>query len=101
MAMAMTMRLYDPIQAIKRLHKAGVQKEMAEAFVEEIRASQESSLEDLATKQDIKDVKNEIELLKQETKNEATLIRSEIRNAMLMTIISLGGIIALIEKFIK
>ena len=94
MAMAMTMRLYDPIQAIKRLHKAGVQKEMAEAFVEEIRASQESSLEDLATKQDIKDVKNEIELIRKDIQN---LEQKMINRIGTMMIVAVGVIIAVIK----
>lgn len=51
--------------------------------------------------QDNGDVKKDIKNLENKMDQKFELMRSEIRNAMLMTIISLGGIVTLIEKFIK
>lgn len=90
MSTAIHMFSIDTLAFSRRLEKAGMKKETAEALAEEIKEIQIQSSEALATKVDISRLENEIKLIKK-----------EIQNAMLTTIISLGAIMAFIEKFIN
>lgn len=86
MNMAVTLKIYDPLKGTKRMEKAGFKKELAESIAEEIKESQDSIISDLATKQDLL-------VTKKELMSEISLVRVEIKNAMLTTIISIGGIV--------
>lgn len=88
------MFIIDTLEFSKKLEKSGMIKEVAETLAEEIKSSQLKSDEVLATKRDIQSFRSEI-------KSEIVLVRQEIKNAMLTTIVSLGAIIALLEKFIN
>lgn len=90
----------DTLKISKRFEKVGLETKVAEELAEVISESQAQSRDDLATKNDILLLKNDLSSLEKNMKQEFKLIRSEIRNSMLMTVISLGGIIALIEKFV-
>ncbi len=71
-----------------------MKQEVAEVLAEEIKEIQIQSSEALATKVDISRLESEIQLLRNEVKN-------EIKIAMLTTIISLGAIMTLVEKFVN
>ena len=81
------MFVIDTLEFSRDLEKAGMQKKVAETLAEKIKDAQFNSSQKLATKSDLK--------------SEIALLRQEIRNAMLTTIISLGTIMALIEKFVN
>lgn len=85
--MSTTLKIYDPLKAVKRMQKAGVQKDLAESIAEEIRESQDCIINDLATKNDLI--------------SEIALVRAEIKNAMLTTIISIGGIVVTAIGFVS
>ncbi len=84
---AITMFTIDTLTFVKKLEKSGMKKEIAETLAEEFKDAQIKSSEILATKTDISSLRNEL--------------KSEIKIAMLTTIISLGAIMAFIEKFIN
>ncbi|MES2960977.1 MAG: hypothetical protein V4694_01175 [Pseudomonadota bacterium] len=81
------MIIIDTLEFSRDLEKAGMQKKVAETLAEKIKDAQLNSSQKLVTKSDIK--------------SEIALLRQEIRNALLTTIISLGTIMALIEKFVN
>jgi len=80
----------DTLAFSKKLEKAGVKKETAEALAEQLKEIQMQASDALATKADISKLDNSISTLKQ-----------EIKIAMLTTIISLGAIMTLVEKFVN
>jgi hypothetical protein len=92
--MTVTMFTIDTLTFSKDLEKAGMQRKVAEVLAEKIKESQIESSTELATKSDIL-------VVKQDLKNAAQELRQEIKISMLTTIISLGTIIALVEKFVK
>jgi hypothetical protein len=59
----------DTLQFSKRLTKAGLKKEIAEELSAAFKENQTESLENLATKQDLREVKLEINGLRQEINN--------------------------------
>jgi hypothetical protein len=77
----------DTLLFSKKLEKAGMKKETAEVLAEEIKEIQSRSSGAMATKGDLAHLESSM--------------RHEIKIAMLTTIISLGAIMALIEKFIN
>jgi len=78
------MFVIDTLEFSRGLEKAGMQKKIAETLAEQIKGAQIKASDDVATKNDIRTA---IELLRQ-----------EIKSAMLTTIISVGTIVALVEK---
>lgn len=50
----------DTLQFSKRMQKAGLQKEVADELAEAIKEVQSESINDLATKQDLKSLENDI-----------------------------------------
>jgi len=88
------MFIIDTLEFSKSLEKAGMQKNIAETLAEKIKESQLKSDEVLATKKDIED-------LRIATKSDTESLRQEIKISMLTTIISLGTIVTLLEKFLK
>lgn len=83
------------IMAVKSKEKSA--EKQAELIVKTINESQQINFENLVTKQELK---SEIQSVKVELKNEIKLLRNEIKIAMLTTIISLGTIMAFIQKFV-
>ncbi len=77
------MFIIDTLEFSRDLEKAGMQKKVAETLAEKIKEAQIKSATELATKSDVE------------------MLRQEIKISMLTTIISLGGIIALVEKFVR
>jgi hypothetical protein len=93
--MAATLKIYDPLKAVKRMEKAGVKKELAESIAGEIRESQDIIVNDLATKQDLLITKNEL-------KAEINSLRSVKKDLIIKlgTLMATGvGIIAVLIKF--
>ncbi len=88
----------DTLQFFNRMQKAGLDKKISDELAEAIKETQSQfisqSLENVVTKQDILTLESKID-------HEIKLVKSEIKNSMLTTIISLGTIMALIEKFIN
>lgn len=89
----------DTLQFSERLQKAGLEKNIANELAEAINEVQGQSVENLATKQDLLAVKNEL-------KSEISSIRSEMEILKKDIIIKLGsimaagvGIIAILIKF--
>jgi hypothetical protein len=78
-----TMFIIDTLEFSRDLEKAGMQKRTAEALAEKMKEAQIKSSVELATKADI------------------AMLKQEIKISMLTTIISLGTIIALVDKFLK
>ena len=107
--------IIDTLEITKRLQNKGAKPELAEEFAEILKDTHSESIKNLATKQDLKDIKKdikdvrkevkdirkEVKDVKKEVKNDIKLVRSEIKIAMLTTIISLSAIITFIEKFIN
>ena len=56
----------DTLQFSKRMQKAGLQKEVAEELAEAIKETQSQSIEGLATKHDLIDIRKDLELLKKD-----------------------------------
>lgn len=81
------MFITDTLKFSRDLEKAGMQKKVADTLAEQFKEAQITASQELVTKSDLK--------------SEITLLRQEIKNAMLTTIISLGTIIALVEKFVR
>lgn len=81
------MFIIDTLEFSKSLEKAGMQKNIAETLAEKIKESQLKSDEVLATKKDIKVLGENL--------------KQEIKISMLTTIVSLGAIVTLFEKFLK
>lgn len=73
----------DTLRISKRLREGGLKKETAEILADELKGIGEQSVDGLATKNDIR------------------LIRQEIKIAMLTTIISLGSIMTILQYFFK
>jgi hypothetical protein len=80
------MFMIDTLNFSRNLERAGMQKRIADVLAEGIKEAQIQSSKHLATKGDLTALGKEL--------------RQEIKIAMLTTIISLGAIMALIEKFI-
>lgn len=92
--MTVTMFTIDTLEFSRDLEKAGMQRKVAETLAEKIKESQVGSLQSLATKSDLIEVK-------QELKSDIALLRQEIKISMLTAVVSLGTIVALVEKFVK
>ncbi|MBP7710788.1 MAG: hypothetical protein KA100_06955 [Rickettsiales bacterium] len=84
----------DTLEFSKDLEKSGMPRKTAETLAEKIKEVQIASSQELATKSDILLVKQDLENFRQD-------LKQEIKISMLTTIISLGGIIALVEKFVR
>lgn len=84
----------DTLQFSKRLHKAGLDQKVSDELAEAIKEIQATSSNEVATKHDLLIVKNEL-------KAEINLVRAEIKNAMLTTIISIGGIVVTAIGFVS
>ena len=73
----------------------------AELIANTISKSQTTMLEKLSTKKDLESVKMDFESEFRLMRNEFKLVRQEINNSMLKTIVSLGAIMAVVEKLIN
>ena len=56
----------ETLQFSKRMQKAGLDQKVSEELAEAIKETQTQSIDGLATKQDIRDVRQEVELLKKD-----------------------------------
>lgn len=77
---------FDTLQYAKRLRQAGIPEDQAEAQTNALAKALASGIQHLATKQDIQEVKHEIDIvrqelkqLRQETKHEIDQLRQEIK----------------------
>lgn len=97
--------LIDTLKVSKRLEEAGIQKKAADELVEVMKEIQEDSKSELATKQDVTEVKRDIKILENKMDQKFELMRSEIRNAMLMIdkfisfLILIGGYVCFCFNF--
>ena len=82
---------FDTLKFVKRLKRSGFSEEQAEALSDAFRESAESSVEDLATKQDI-------ELLRRDIKEVEVRFSGEMKLIKWMMGFVLAGILALILK---
>ena len=92
--MTVAMFTIDTLEFSRDLEKAGMPRKVAETLAEKIKEVQIEASSETATKSDIVSLKTEIKQVKAE-------LKQEIKISMLTTIISLGTIIALVEKFVK
>ena len=78
-----TPALFDTHASVKRLITAGLTESIAEALVEEQQKWHNNNLANLATKQDVEllrqEVKQDVELLRQEVKQDVELLRQEVK----------------------
>lgn len=79
------MFVIDTLEFSRKMERSGMSKKTAETLAEEIKEAQEKSLDNLATKNDLK--------------LEIALLRQEIKNAMFTTIISISAIITVLKVF--
>ncbi|MGD0281188.1 MAG: DUF1640 domain-containing protein [Dissulfurispiraceae bacterium] len=88
----MSTAIFDTLQYAKRLKEAGVPEKQAEVQAEALREIEQSRLDELATKQDLKvtkqELKQEIALLREELKGEIKLLKW-MMGAVLAGIVSL------------
>jgi hypothetical protein len=79
----MPVAAFDTLQYVKRLRQAGIPEDRAEAQTAALAEALASGIQNLATKQDIQEVRHEIrqELtqLRQETKHEIEQLRQEMK----------------------
>ena len=72
---------FDTLQFVNKLEKSGIPREQATAFVEiQKEILSETVANQLATKGDIRDVKNEIKDVRNEVREVVIQLRSEIRD---------------------
>lgn len=90
---------------IDTLQSKGAKTELAEEFAEIMKEREQASIENLATKNDILNVNNhstkEISNIKKELQHLETRLEGKINIAMYKSIIAMGVIVALVEKFIN
>ena len=95
----------DTLQITKRLQSKGIKTEAAEEFAEIIKEREQNSFENLVTKDDLlatkTDLENKIFDVRKDLKNEISPVRKEINLAMYKSIIAMGAIVVLIEKFVN
>ncbi len=107
----MTALAFDTLAITKRLKSHGFTEAQAEAITNEIQHSHEISLENLATKADIKDIKADIKNLEQATKadilrlEQATKadinnVRGEMREMELRLKVTMGTMIVGLGAFL-
>ncbi len=85
---------FDTYAFIKRLKESGVSEEQAEAHSEALKQFQQSSLDELATKKDLADVKTGLA----EVKTDLAVLKGELNIVKLMLGILLGGMVSLLVK---
>lgn len=88
---AMPLYTVDTLQLSKRLEKAGLKKEVAEELSEAIKDTQTQSLENFATKQDLK---HEVEKLGQKIENLEHRLTSRISIMLTVAV----GLITWLDK---
>lgn len=94
----------DTYKVVKLLQEKGYTKKEAEGFIEAI---QEISLSGVATKQDIQDVRVDIQAVRAELKQDIQALRIEIQNTknemlkfqIIQTITIIGVMVALFQMF--
>ncbi len=89
---------FDTPKFVRRLRDAGVDEKQAEAFSEAIREVQYAQLQELATKGDIRDVRQAIQDVNRAIRELRLEIVAEIAPLKWGVAVTAGGIIALILK---
>ena len=75
----MTVMIIDTLQFSKRMQNAGLGQKIAEELAEAIKDSTSISTENLATKQDLQAVKNDVEITNKDIKVVETSLKQEIK----------------------
>jgi len=75
----MAVASFDTLKFARQLKQAGVPPEQAEAQADALAEALHTGIQDLATKADVKELKNEIQLLRQEVKQEFQTVRQELQ----------------------
>ena len=109
------MLMIDTLQTTKELQKSGLKEESSEIIATKFKEIQQEYKKEFVSNKKFnseirllrKDIKSEANSIRSELKfevglikQEFKLVRQEIKYSMLTTIISLGTIVALIEKFL-
>ena len=89
--------IIDTLDICKRLVGKGVKEEQAQEFTNIFKEREDVLFHNLASKNDLK---NEIDKMRADVKSEFNDVRKDIKISMLTSIISIGTIVALIEKFL-
>lgn len=94
--------LFDTHALIKKLRDSGFEERQAEALTDAFKDAQEAAMEELATKGDIKDLRNELKGditgLRNELKGDSSELRHEINLLKWMMGFILAGILSLVLK---
>ncbi len=102
----------DTLNITKRLRNQGAEQGFSEELSEIMQDAQQDLLSKVATKEDLtiakKDLRAEMSAVRNDlsteilaVKNDVALVRKEINIAMYKSIIAIGAVVALIEKFIN
>lgn len=89
-------QIFDALQSAKRLHKAGLKEEYAQAIAEEIKTSQSGLIDEIVTKeyfsQEMKLFRSEIQ---SEFRTEIQSIRNELKTLEYKLVIKMGAMISI------
>ena len=102
----MHLATFDTLAVTKRLKSKGFTQTQAEAITEEIQGVQDNSLEYLATKSDIRDVRSEIKAVEIRLENRMSefeirigVILKDMQLRMGVLIVGLGAFLSAIKFF--
>ena len=84
----------DALNIAKRLRNTGFTHKSSEELAEILKDSQQELLDEVATK-------NDIVLLRRDLKSEISLVRKDMNIVMYKSVITMGVIMTLVEKFIN
>ena len=70
---------FDTLTAARRMEKAGMKREQAEAVAEAVRSAAKADLENLATRGDVATVKSDLAAVKAELKADIAALRAELK----------------------
>jgi hypothetical protein len=97
-----TMPLFiDTLQFSKRMQKAGMQQKVAEEFAEILRESQVRSLEDVASKQDLKNLEQKLEIKIDKIESKIDNLEHKLTLRLFLMLSAAVGAITFLDKVIS
>jgi hypothetical protein len=90
---------FDTLALARKLEAAGFPAQQAEALVDVIRDIQLAALSDLATRQDIRDVRTDLDALKAATKADIRDVEQRLTIRGALGLVALGTFLTAIKYF--
>ncbi len=92
----MTVMIIDTLQFSKRMQNVGLSQKIAEELAEAIKDSTSISADNLATKQDLQEVKNDVEIINKDIKAVEERLSLKIEMTKKDTIIAVAKIMSVL-----